>query len=173
MDVFTLCAIVLLVLLCLGLLHHFALKTLAIERRQGWIHRNLVVARLFDNGHFDTPTRLDALCYLAHCSGICFLETYRVKTRDDLALRAGQLCVVHIVPLMVSQLSFAGHMFGLSRKTITKFHAAFGLMALAQAILHGTLHWVKDGRRSTQFATQFALEVTVREYTGPARDVPC
>lgn len=114
------------------------------EKKHRWMDRHLTIPRIFDNQYIQTPTRLQTLCHLLHLSTVVLYNCLHVTNLEQLASRAGQLCILHMVPLLsANHLEFISQILGLSRNTIFGCHMTIGLMALAQGVLHSVINLVK------------------------------
>ena len=82
-------------------------------------------------------SRWDALLTIFYWLSIAVCNVIGVRNIVQASNRAGALAVLHFIPLLCSnRLAFVADLLGLSLPTYTRLHAAFGMMALMQTILH-------------------------------------
>jgi hypothetical protein len=88
------------------------------------------------------PTRVEVLCHLLHWTAVIVYNTWNVDSLGQAALRAGQLAVIHVVPLLITyQLGFVSNILGLSLNVVRKVHQSLAVMVLVQGMLHSVLHF--------------------------------
>lgn len=105
-----------------------------------WFVKHMVLPRLSHNRHKFNPTRVELLCYLLHWVMVILCNSLNVANISHAASRAGQIAIIHIVPLSISyQLSFVSSAFGLSLNAMLKVHRSLAIMATIQSTLHGLI----------------------------------
>ncbi|GIZ48204.1 hypothetical protein CKM354_001127400 [Cercospora kikuchii] len=144
MNVQEIYTIVLLSLIGLGLLRRSLQQLYTLVWRPGSqiILRYLVYTQVFRPGHLIglNPTWAEALALTAHWAATAACNAYRVRSLAEASARAGQLALVHLVPLIsVRQLSFASHVLGWSLRKCHFIHGSLGIMATAQGIIHAVI----------------------------------
>ena len=113
----------------------------------GRLVRHVLLLRLFHGRHIFNPTRAELLCHLLHWVATIVYNTWRVTNLSQAALRAGQIAVINIVPLLVTyQLGFASSAFGLSLNAVLKVHQSLAVMALVQGALHSIIQLLIEGQ---------------------------
>lgn len=126
-----------------------------------WFRKRIVLPRLFHGRHFFNPSRLQVICHLLHWVATILYNTYDVASLAQAASRAGQIAVVHIVPLLVSyQLGYVSQTLGISMKSVLELHISMGLMATVQGVVHTFIHWRMAGR----LLGPMVFQITVRVY---------
>lgn len=106
-----------------------------------WLRMHIVLPRLFRGRHLFNPTRVELICHLLHWIATIVYNTYGVANLPQAASRAGNIAVVHLVPLMVShQLCYVSQVLGLSLDSGVELHISMGLMATIQGALHTVIH---------------------------------
>lgn len=106
-----------------------------------WLTRHLILRRVFDSRHSFNPTRAQVLGCTLHWTATLIYNIYAVETYTEAAKRAGQLAVLHLIPLLLSnQLACIARIAGSSLQLTVFAHSMLGLMMIAQSLLHCLLH---------------------------------
>ena len=85
-------------------------------------------------------------------------NTWNVDSLGQAALRAGQLAVIHVVPLLITyQLAFVSNILGLSLNVVGKVHQSLAVMVLVQSMLHSVLHLHTEERQAKLIPFQIAV----------------
>ena len=106
-----------------------------------WMVKHVLLPRVFRGRHLINPTRVEVLCYLLHWTAVIIYDTWNVDSFGRAASRAGELAVIHIVPLLITyQLAFVSSVLGVSLDTVKKAHQSLAVMVLLQGMLHSALH---------------------------------
>ena len=119
-----------------------------------WMVRHVLLPRLFVGLHIFNPTRIEVVCHLLHWTAVVVYNTWNVHNLVQAGLRAGQLAVIHIVPLLITyQLSFVSSLLGLSLDVVANVHQSLAIMALVQGVLHSVaqLHIAERQNKFTLF----------------------
>lgn len=103
--------------------------------------KHVLLPRLFHRRHLINPTRVEVLCHLIHWTAVITYNTWNVNTFGQAALRAGQLGIIHVLPLQITyQLAFVSSVLGLSLNNVKKVHQSLAVMVLVQGMLHSAIH---------------------------------
>ena len=130
-----------------------------------WMVRHVFLPRLFLGRHTINPTRVEILCHLLHWTAAIVYNTWDVDSLGRAALRAGQLAVIHVVPLLITyQLGFVSNILGLSLTFVGKVHQSLAVMALVQGTLHSVIY-LQTGERQTK-SMLFQIMVPVHSIFG-------
>ena len=125
-----------------------------------WVIRHVLHPRLFRGRHTFNPTRVEVLCHLLHWTAVIVYNTWDVDSLGRAALRAGQLAVIHIVPLLITyQLGFVSSILGLSLNVVGKVHQSLAVMALVQSMLHSVIHLQTEERQTKSMLFQIIVFV--------------
>ena len=74
------------------------------------------------------------------------------------ALRAGQLAIIHIVPLLITyQLAFVSSVLRISLNVVGKLHQSLAVIALAQGMLRSVIHLQTEERQTKLTPFQIAV----------------
>ncbi len=120
-----------------------------------WTVRHVLLPRLFRGRHIFNPTRTELLCHLLHWTAVIVYSTWDVDSLSGAALRAGQLAVIHVVPLLITyQLGFVSRLLGLSFNVTGRVHQSLAFMALVQSILHSAIHLQTGGKQIETMVSQ-------------------
>lgn len=113
-----------------------------------WTTRHVLLPRLFGGRHIFNPTRIELLCHLLHWTAVIVYNTWDVDSLGRAALRAGQLAVIHVVPLLITyRLGFVSRVLGLSFNVTGRVHQSLALMASVQSIVHIAIHLQTDEKQ--------------------------
>ena len=133
-------------------------------RRKYWhlISRRMVkhvlLPRLFRDKHLVNPTRVEVLCHLLHWTAVIIYNTWDVDSFGRAALRAGELAIIHIVPLLITyQLAFVSSLLGLSLNVVEKVHQSLAAMVFLQGCLHSVLYLQTTGRQTELTPSKIAV----------------
>lgn len=123
-----------------------------------WTVRHILLPRLFRGRHICNPTRIELLYHLLHWTAVILYNTWDVDGLGRAALRAGQLAVIHVVPLLITyQLGFVSRVLGLSFGAIGRVHQSLAFMALLQAILHCVIHLQVEKNQAKSMVSQITV----------------
>ena len=122
------------------------------------MRRHLLLPTVFRGRHIINPTRVEVLCHLLHWTAAIIYNTWNVDSINQAALRAGQLALIHLVPLLITyQLAFVSSVLGISLNIVGKVHQSLAVMALVQGILHSVLHLQTEERQTKLTRFQIAV----------------
>jgi hypothetical protein len=104
------------------------------------------------------PTRVEVLCHLLHWTAVIVYNTWNVDSLGQAALRAGQLAVIHMVPLLITyQLGFMSSVLRISLNVVGKVHQSLAVMVLLQGMLHSVLHLQTEERQTKMTPFEIAV----------------
>ncbi|EMC97298.1 hypothetical protein BAUCODRAFT_23621 [Baudoinia panamericana UAMH 10762] len=140
MDLILIIAIILLGPLLLASTLRLALRVGRHCSRKAyiWLLYHVVYPRILPGDmHLVNPSRAEILLLLLHWSITGFFNAYDIHSRTEFSRRAGQIAVLHMLPLLASQpLSLLADILGMSLHTLLYGHTVFGVMAALQGVLH-------------------------------------
>ena len=132
----------------------------AVPHVSRWLTRHIVMSRVFKRRHTINPTRAQITCIIAHWGITAFYNIFRVQNISQASTRAGQLGLLHVIPLLSPmQIVFSSHALDISLVNAEYTHITLGSMAVIQGGLHCILNYVQQTRPQTISA----FEITVRE----------
>jgi hypothetical protein len=100
-----------------------------------WLARHIVMSRVFDRRH------------TAHWGITAFYNVFRVRTISQASTRAGQLGLLHMIPLLSPmQTVLSSHALDISLTTAEYIHITLGSMAVVQGCLHCILNYAQETR---------------------------
>ena len=110
--------------------------------------RHLVYPRIFRSRQLFNlnPTRAEFLFHIVHWAATATGNAYGVHNLLDAGLRAGQMSIIHLLPLFAfRQLSSVADLFGVSLSLTYTVHRSIGIMASIQGVVHAviSLHGTK------------------------------
>jgi hypothetical protein len=112
-----------------------------------WLARHIVMSRVFDRRHTVNPTRAQIICVIAHWGITAFYNVFRVRTISQASTRAGQLGLLHMIPLLSPmQIVLSSHALDISLTTAEYIHITLGSMAVVQGCLHCILNYAQETR---------------------------
>jgi hypothetical protein len=118
--------------------------------------------------YYQSDTRTDHMCHRS--LGItAFYNIFRVQTISQASTRAGQLGLLHVIPLLSPmQIVFSSHALDISLINAEYTHITLGSMAVIQGCLHCILNYAQETRRQKISA----FEIMVREKKFPCSTMP-
>jgi hypothetical protein len=109
------------------------------------------------------------ICVIAHWGITAFYNIFRVQTISQASTRAGQLGLLHVIPLLSPmQIVFSSHALDISLINAEYTHITLGSMAVIQGCLHCILNYAQETRPQKISA----FEIMVRETKSPCPTIP-
>lgn len=141
----------------------------AVPHVSRWLTRHIVMSRVFNRRHTINPTRAQIICVIAHWGITAFYNIFRVQTISQASTRAGQLGLLHVIPLLSPmQIVFSSHALDISLINAEYTHITLGSMAVIQGCLHCILNYAQETRPQKISA----FEIMVRETKYPCPTMP-
>jgi hypothetical protein len=131
------------------------------SRISRWWTRHIVTSRVFKSQYTFNPTRAQLIYVGVHLAVTAFYNTFRVHTMPQASTRAGQLCLLHTIPLLFPmQVAFTSYALDISLGNAKYAHATLGIMAIIQGCLHCILQYVQGSQRQDMSVSQILVRET-------------
>lgn len=128
------------------------------SRISRWWTRYVVTSRVFRSRHTFNPTRAQLICLVVHLGVTAFYNAFRVQTTSQASTRAGQLCLLHLVPLLFPmQVTYTSYALDISLSNAKYAHIALGSMAIIQGCLHCILQFVHGSQLHEMSVPQISV----------------
>jgi hypothetical protein len=135
------------------------------SRISRWWTRHVVTSRTFKSQHTFNPTRAQLICLFVHLAVTSFYNSFRVHTISQASTRAGQLCLLHAVPLLFPmQVAYTSYALDISLGNAKYAHVALGIMAIVQGCLHCILQYVQGSQLEEMSVSQILVRETEFSY---------
>lgn len=131
------------------------------SRISRWWTRYIVTSRVFSTHHTFNPTRAQLICLVVHLAVTAFYNAFRVQTVSQASTRAGQLCLLHVIPLLFPmQIAYTSYALDISLGNAKYAHVALGTTAIIQGCLHCILQYVQGSRLQKMSVSQILVRET-------------
>lgn len=105
------------------------------------------------------------LGFIVHWTGTAVCNAYGIHNLTDASLRASQIAVAHLVPLLTfRQLSLVADLYGVSLSTYHTIHQSLGVIATLQAAVHAIIALQGIKISSTDAIIGLLVRILLTEY---------